>query len=93
MPFMRQLTIEGILLDYDEFYFAVTHCPYLFAKGTICVFDDDVSTNLSLYKYLERLDTHNYRIMLYCNENTIITSNGKPLRECIECYSISLEKM
>ena len=23
----------------------------------------------------------------------IITSNGKPLRECIECYSISLEKM
>lgn len=91
--FMRQLTIEGILLDYDEFYFAVTHCPYLFAKGTICVFDDDVSTNLSLYKYLERLDARNYRIMLYCNENTIITSNGKPLRECIECYSISLEKM
>lgn len=91
--FMGQLTIEGILLDYDEFFFAVTHCPYLFAKGVVCIFDNNVGTNLSLYKNLEKLDAYNYRSVLYCNENSVITSNGKPLRESTECYSIPLEKM
>lgn len=91
--FMGQLTIEGVILDYDEFYFAVSHCPYLFARGVVCIFDNDASTAAVLYKNLMKLDAYHYRSVLYCNESSVITNNGKPLRESIDGYSIPLEKM
>ena len=90
--FMGKLCASGMLLDYDEFYFAVAHCPYLFAKGVTCIFDNNTSINHSLYKNLERLEAYDYNRVLYCNENSVITSSGKSLRESTECYSIPLEK-
>ena len=90
--FMGQLIASGMLLDYEEFYFGVAHCPYLFAKGVTCIFDDNAGTNHALYKSLERLETFDYNRVLYCNENSVITSSGKSLRESTEGYSIPLEK-
>lgn len=90
--FMGRLIASGILLDYDEFYFAVAHCPYLFAKGVTCIFDNNAGVNLALYKNLERLEVFDYNRVLYCNENLVITSSGKSLRESTEGYSIPLEK-
>lgn len=83
----------GIQLNYDEFFFAVVHCPYLFANGVLCVFDNEAGMNYSLYKNLERLAPFGYRRVLYCNENIYVTSNGKTIRECNDGYSIPLEKM
>ena len=51
-----QIVYDGILLNYDEFYYAVAHCPYFFAKGVVCIFDSDTGTNFSLYKNLGKLD-------------------------------------
>lgn len=90
--FMGQLIASGILLDYEEFYFAVAHCPYLFAKGVTCIFDNNAAINHALYKNLERLEAFDYNRVLYCNENSVITSSGKSLRESTEGYSIPLEK-
>lgn len=90
--FMGQLIASGILLDYEEFYFAVAHCPYLFAKGVTCIFDNNAGINHALYKNLERLEAFDYNRVLYCNENSVITSSGKSLRESTEGYSIPLEK-
>lgn len=90
--FMGQLTASGILLDYEEFYFAVAHCPYLFAKGVTCIFDNNSGINHALYKNLERLEAFDYNRVLYCNENSVITSSGKSPRESTEGYSIPLEK-
>ena len=90
--FMEQLTVNGILLNYEEFYFAVAHCPYLFAKGVTCIFDNNAGTNHALYKNLEKLEAFGYSRVLYCNENSVITSSGKSLRESTDGYSIPLEK-
>ena len=90
--FMGQLIASGMLLDYEEFYFAVAHCPYLFAKGVTCIFDNNAGINHALYKNLERLEAFDYNRVLYCNENSVITSSGKSLRESTEGYSIPLEK-
>lgn len=90
--FMGQLIVSGILLNYEEFYFAVAHCPYLFAKGVTCIFDNNAGINHALYKNLERLEAFDYNRVLYCNENSVITSSGKSLRESTEGYSIPLEK-
>ena len=90
--FVKEVTVNAILMDYDEFYFAVKHCPYLFANGVLCVFDDDAATNYALYRNIEKLDAFHYRRVLYCNENIIVTSNGKALRECIDGYTITVEK-
>lgn len=91
--FMHQLNSKGILMDYDEFFFAVAQCPYLFYRGVVCIFDDNLGTNLSLYKNLEKLNVYNYRRVMYCNESTVITSNGKSIRDCLDGYAIPLEKM
>lgn len=91
--FMDQLNSAGILMDYNEFYFAVVHCPYLFSRGVVCIFDNNAGTNLTLYKNLEKLDAYNYRRVMYCNENTVITNNGKSIRDCIDGYTIPIEKM
>lgn len=91
--FMGLLTVDGILMDYDEFYFAVAHCPYLFARGVVCIFEDDAAVNLTLYKNLEKLNGYHYRRVMYCNENTVITNNGKSIRDCMDGYTIALEKM
>lgn len=91
--FVDKVTFGGILMDYNEFYFAVKHCPYLFANGVLCVFDNDAGTNYSLYKNLEKLDELHYRRVLYCNENVAVTSTGKALRECIDGYTIPIEKL
>ena len=88
----NEIAYNGILLSYDEFYYAVVHCPYLFAKGVLCVFDGDTATNFTLYKNLGKLDIFGYRKILYCNENTIVASGGKTIREYSDGYPIPIQK-
>lgn len=87
-----QIVYDGILLNYDEFYYAVVHCPYLFAKGVVCIFDGDTGTNFLLYKNLGKLDAYGYRKILYCNENTIVANGGKTIREYSDGYPIPIQK-
>ena len=87
-----QIVYDGILLNYDEFYYAVAHCPYFFAKGVVCIFDGDTGTNFSLYKNLRKLDAYGYRKVLYCNENIIVANGGKTIREYSDAYHISIQK-
>lgn len=64
----------------------------IFLKGVTCIFDNNAGINHALYKNLERLEAFDYNRVLYCNENSVITSSGKFLRESTEGYSIPLEK-
>jgi hypothetical protein len=91
--FLDCLNSTGLLMSYDEFYFAAVHCPYLFAKGVLCIFDNQSDTDVTLYKNLERFNSLHYRRILYCNDNAIVTSNGKSIRDCVDGYAISIEKM
>ena len=88
----KAATLSGLVFDYNEFFFAVKHAPYLFSKGVLCVFEDDANTNYSLYKNLCMLEEHKYRRILYCNENDVISGSGKPIRECVDCYSIPVDR-
>lgn len=87
-----EIVYNGILLNYEEFYYAVVHCPYLFAKGVVCIFDGDTATNFTLYKNLGKLDAFGYRKILYCNENTIVANGGKTIREYSDGYPIPIQK-
>ena len=90
--FAPKVHFRGLVLDYEEFFFAVNNTPYLFAPGVLCVFEDDSNTNYSLYKNLSLLEAQQYKRVLYCNENSVITANGKSIRESSDCYAISVEK-
>ena len=87
------VAVHGLVLTYKEFFFAAVHTPYLFAKGVLCVFDRDNGTNLSLYTHLNKLGRYSYRRIMYCSENTIVTTNGKRVGDHIDGYSIPLEKL
>lgn len=88
----NQIVYDGILLNYEELYYAVAHCPYFFAKGVVCIFDGDTGTNFTLYKNLGKLDAYGYRRILYCNENTIVANGGKTIREYSDGYPIPIQK-
>ena len=88
----NEIIYSGILLNYEEFYYAVAHCPYLFAKGVVCIFDGDTATNFTLYKNLGKLDALGYRKILYCNENTIVANGGRTIREYSDGYPIPIQK-
>lgn len=88
----NQIFYDGILLDYEEFYYTASHCPYFFARGVVCIFDGDADTNFTLYKNLGKLDSYGYRKILYCNENTIVANGGKTIREYGDGYSIPIQK-
>lgn len=88
----NQIVYDGILLNYEEFYYAVAHCPYFFAKGVVCIFDGDTGTNFTLYKNLGKLDAYGYRRILYCNENTIVANGGKTIREYSDGYPTPIQK-
>ena len=90
--FVNQIVYNGILLDYDEFQYSVAHCPYFFAKGVVCVFDGDATTNFMLYKNLSKLDAYGYRRILYCNENIIVANGGKTIKEHSDGYPIPIQK-
>lgn len=90
--FENKVMFRGLVLNYEEFYFAVPHCPYLFASGVLCMFDNDAAENFTLYKNLERLEKYSYRRILYCNENTLVTRDGKIVRDKNEGYTISIER-
>lgn len=88
----NKIVYNGILLSYEEFYYAAVHCPYLFAKGVACVFDGDAAANFTLYKNLGKLDAFGYRKVLYCSENTVVANGGKTIREHSDGYLISIQK-
>ena len=88
-----KVSVRGLVLTYKEFYFAVTHTPCLFSQGVLCVFDHDAGTNLSLYTHLSKLAQYGYRRILYCSENTVVTTNGKRVGDYIDGYSIPLDKL
>lgn len=90
--FSNQIVYDGILLNYDEFFYAISHCPYFFANGVLCVFDGNAATDFALYKNLGKLDAFDYRKVLYCNENTIVASGGKSVREYSDSYSIPINQ-
>ncbi|MEE1282947.1 MAG: helicase-related protein [Acutalibacteraceae bacterium] len=91
--FSNELIVNGLLLNYDEFYFAVVKCPYLFSKGVLCVFDSDTIENISLYKSLEKLNEFGYYKVLYCNDNIIVTNTKKPLSECLDCNIVDVDRL
>lgn len=90
--FCNEVHFRGLVLNYDEFFFTVINAPYLFAHNVLCVFDEDTYINYSLYKNLCILDKYQYRRVLYCNDNNVISVSGKSIRESIDCYAISCEK-
>lgn len=83
---------DSMVLNYEEFYFAASHCPYLFAKGMVCILDGDNFSKSTLFKNARKLQTLGYRCVLYSNENALVMSNGKALRECVDGYTIPLSK-
>jgi hypothetical protein len=89
---LANISSDCIVLNYDEFFFAATHCPYLFANGMVCVLDGDNFLKSTLFKYARKLEKYGYRCVLYSNENALVMSNGKALRECVDGYTITLSK-
>ena len=83
---------DSIVLNYEEFYFAAIHCPYLFANGMVCILDGDNFSKSTLFNNAKKLQSLGYRCILYSNENAFIMSNGKALRECVDGYTIPLNK-
>ena len=79
-----QIVYDGILLNYDEFYYAVAHCPYFFAKGVVCIFDGDTGTNFSLYKNLRTLSLP-MGGKLYESIATLIIFQFKNFKEVFVC--------
>lgn len=89
---LANVSTDSLVMNYDEFYFSVLHCPYLFANGVLCVLDGDNFTKSTLYKNIKKLENIGYRCVLYSNENALVISNGKALRECVDGYTVSLSK-
>ena len=87
------INFDGIIYSYEEFYFSVIHTPYLFCKGVLCIFSNNAMTNNILYKNLSLLKKFGYRVLLYCNDQTIRSTNGKPLSECLDGYRLTPEKL
>lgn len=88
----EQITYDGLLLNYDEFYYVAEHCPYLLANGVVCVMASDASVNITLYKKLGELEAYGYRRVIYCNENINIASGDKTIKEYSDAYTISVQK-
>ncbi len=91
--FNERVSHDGIVMNYNEFLFSVDHCKYLFANGLICVLENDNAQNITIYKAAEKMDELNYRRIYYCNDNAIVTSNGKTIREVSDGYTISLDTL
>ena len=89
---LSTISTNCLVFDYDEFFFAVSHCPYLFASGLICVLAGDNYLKSTLLNNIRKLESLGYRCVMYCNENTLVMSAGKAIRECVDGYSISLDK-
>lgn len=84
---------HGLILTYDEFVFAVSHTPYLMADGVLSVFGFRTDQNEGLLYKLYSLDLMGYKQILYCNDQMRYPITGKPIRESIDCYSISAEDL
>lgn len=89
---LSSLSTDCLVFDYDEFFFAVAHCPYLFSGGLTCVLAGDIFLKSTLLKSIKKLEAMGYRCVVYCNENTLFMSSGKAIRECVDGYTISLDK-
>ena len=90
--FAGMVSAIGLLLNYDEFFFVVEHCPYLLAGGVVCIFDQDESLNQVLYRNLKMLERFGYYQILCCNEKAVRTGRGKTLRDQLDGYAIPMEK-
>lgn len=88
-----RLRTRGIVLDYDEFFFAVERVPYLFAAGVIVLFEAETSTNISLYRAASKLSRFDYDRILYLGEEMLLTGSGKKAKEIIDGYTVSLDRL
>ena len=89
---LPNVSSDAMVMNYKEFYFASSHCPYLFANGMVCVLDGDNFSKSTLFKNAKKLQALGYKCVLYSNENALVMSNGKALRECVDGYTIPLSK-
>lgn len=90
--FANKEHFSGLTLNYDEFFFAVDKTPYVFSRGVLCVLDDE-SNSIAVFKNLNKLKHFHYRRILYANEGSCVTANGQRVRDCIEGYSIPVERL
>lgn len=82
-----------LVMNYAEFLFSVTNCPYLFANGVVCVMSGDILLQSALFNALQKLAVLDYSIILYANDNISVGYSGKPLRECIDGYTVSIDRI
>lgn len=90
---LSSIEFRGLVLSYEEFFFAAQHTPYLFAGGVCCMFSDESTTNQTLFQALEQLQQRGYRCLLYCNESMILKNAGKPIRDCVDYYRVDLKTL
>ena len=83
---------SGLVLTFDEFFFASTYLPYLFNSGVLCLFPDDQAIVTALYTILQRLSALNYPEIIYCDKSFRLSTTGKTIADSIDGYSISLDK-
>ena len=83
---------SGLVLTYDEFFFTVTHLPFLFCSGLLCAFPDDQAIATALFSNLRKLAALDYPKIIYCNKELRLPTTGKTIAESIDGYSISLDK-
>ena len=88
----KHVSFSGLVLTYEEFFFTVTHLPFLFNSGVLCIFPDDQAMGAALYSNLRKLETLKYPEIIYCNKDFRLSTTGKTLAESIDGYSISLNK-
>ena len=88
----KHVSFSGLVLTYDEFFFTVTHLPFLFNSGVLCVFTDNQAIGAALYSNLRKLETLKYPEIIYCNKDFRLSVTGKTLAESTDGYSISLNK-
>ena len=90
---VNNIDFDGVVLSYDEFFFASENAPHLFSGGIIIVFDDDLEENRTVYRLIEKNELRRYRRVLFCNESKVITSSGKSIKDCIDGYSFQISQL
>jgi hypothetical protein len=90
---VNSIDFDGVVLNYDEFFFASENAPHLFSGGTIVVFDDDLEENRTVYRLIEKDGLRMYRRVLFCNESKVITSSGKALSDFSDGYSFQISQL
>lgn len=89
----QNITFDGLMLTYEEFWTVHQKCPVIFAEGVALIFSKNSDDNNAIFERGEEINSKGYPVVYYCKESMFIEKYKRTISNFYPGYRKELSEI